>query len=135
MAKTARTWSWRGWLPDISAAVERFPLGVGFAVLFTFYKLYHGSNMSEVTLRTLGALAACFLWVVAVDLFVELTRRTQAARFALSAAGILVIALLVWLAWCIWLDPKLLIGGLLLLVGLAGFLGRDESNSSFWLLN
>jgi hypothetical protein len=135
MAKTARTSSWRGWLPDISAAVERFPLGVGFAVLFTFYKLYHGSNMSEVTLRTLGALAACFLWVVAVDLFVESTRRTQAARLVLSAAGILVIALLFWLAWCIWLDPKLFIGALVLLVGLARFLGRDESNSSFWMFN
>ena len=134
MAKT-RTWSWRGWLPDISAAVERFPLGVGFAVLFTLYKLYHGSNMSEAKLRTLAALAACFLWVVAVDFFVESSRRTQAARFVISAAGILVIALLFWLAWSIWFGSHLLIGGLVLLVGLAGFLGRNESNSSYWLFN
>jgi len=135
MAKTARTWSWRGWLPDISAAVERFPLGVGFAVLFTLYKLYHGSNMGDAKLRTLGALAACFLWVVAVDFFVESTKRTQAVRFVLAAAGVLVIALFFWLAWCIWLSPHLLIGVLVLLVGLAGFLGRNESNSSFWLFN
>jgi hypothetical protein len=134
MAKT-RTWLWRGWLPDISVAVERFPLGVGFAVLFTLYKLFHGSNMSEAKLRTLVALAACFLWAVAVDFFVESSRRTQAARFVISAAGILVIALLFWLAWSIWLGPQLLIGGLVLLIGLAGFLGRDETNSSFWLFN
>jgi hypothetical protein len=133
--KKARTWSWRGWLPDISAAVERFPLGVGFAVLFTLYKLYHGSNMDDAKLRTLGALATCFLWVVAVDFFVESTRRTQAARFLLSGAGVLIITLLFWVAWSIWLSPWLLIGGLVLLVGLAGFLGRNESNSSFWLFN
>jgi len=135
MAKAVRTWSWRGWLPDISAAIDRFPAPIAFAVLFTLYELYHGSNLNEPKLRSLGALAACFLWTGAVDLFVESTGRKRGERIALSAAGVLVIALMFWLAWSIWLSPYLLIGGLLLLVGLAGFPGPQRSSSSFWLFN
>jgi len=135
MAKAVRTWSWRGWLPDISAAIDRFPAPIAFAVLFTLYELYHGSNLNEPKLRSLGALAACFLWTGAVDLFVESTGRKRGERIALSAAGVLVIALMFWLAWSIWLSPYLLIGGILLLVGLAGFPGPERSSSAFWLFN
>ena len=28
MTEATRRWSWRSWLPDITAAVSRFPLGV-----------------------------------------------------------------------------------------------------------
>ena len=134
MVKT-RTWSWRGWLPDISAAIERFPLAVGFAVLFTSYRLYVGSYVWETPQRILGFLAACFLVAVAVDFFVESGRRTPATRLMLVVTGLLVIALLFWLYWAIWLSPYLLLLGLLLLVGLAGHLGRDERNANFWLFN
>ncbi|MCJ7597558.1 MAG: hypothetical protein MUO41_02805, partial [Methyloceanibacter sp.] len=85
MVKT-RTWSWRGWLPDIGAAIERFPFAVGFAVLFTSYRLYVGSYVWETPQRILGFLAACFLVAVAVDFFVESGRRTPATRLMLVIA-------------------------------------------------
>ena len=97
MAKAARTSSWRGWLPDISTAIERFPAGRRLRRALHALQALSRLQYGDPKLRTLGALAACFLWVVAVDLFVESTRRTRAARFVLSAAGILVIALLFWL--------------------------------------
>ena len=133
--KGAGRWSWRGWLPDISAAVSRFPLAIGIAALCTLYKLYLGSDIGDLELRILGALAASFLWVVAVDFFVESQRRSLSIRVLLWLGGILAIALLFWLQWEIWLSSLLLLGGLLLLVGLSGHLGRDERNASFWLFN
>jgi hypothetical protein len=53
----------------------------------------------------------------------------------LWVAGILVIAVLFRFDWDIWLSPPLLLGGLLIVVGLSGHLGRDESNETFWLFN
>jgi hypothetical protein len=135
MARQRKAGSWRGWLPDVSAAIDRFPAPIAFAALLTLYELYHGSDLNEPRLRTLGALAACFLWTVAVDFFVEATGRTRTERIALSAAGVLVVAVMFWLAWSIWLSPYLLIGGILLLVGLAGFPGPERSSSAFWLFN
>jgi hypothetical protein len=133
--KGAGRWSWRGWLPDISAAVSRFPLAVGIAALCTLYKLYLGSDVGDLEYRVLGVLGASFLWVVAVDFFVESQRRSLPNRVLLWLGGILAITLLFWLQWEIWLSSLLLLGGLLLLVGLSGHLGRDERNASFWLFN
>ncbi|HET7447500.1 MAG TPA: DUF4153 domain-containing protein [Methyloceanibacter sp.] len=85
--------------------------------------------------RVLGALAGSFLWVVAVDFYVENQKRSFPVRIALWLGGILVIAILFRFAWDIWFSPPLLLGSLLLLVGLAGHLGRGESNATFWLFN
>lgn len=131
--RSFRTW-WRRRLPDIGAAAMRFPLAVVIAGLLTFYKLSH-DLVGDHELLVLGALAASFLWVVSVDLYVEAQRRSWAFRLASWLGGILLIALLFWLAWDIWLSPQLFIGALLLLVVLAGHLGRGESNSTFWLFN
>ena len=136
MAKQAKTWSWRGWLPDISAAVDRFPAPIAFAVLFTLYELYHGSNLNEPRGSGLwGRLPPASSGRGPSISSVESTGRTRAERIALSAAGVLVIAVMFWLAWSIWLSPYLLIGGLLLLVGLAAYPGPERSSSSFWLFN
>jgi hypothetical protein len=125
---------WRNRLPDISAAAARFPLAVAIAALLSIYKLTH-DDIGDAELRVLGALAASFLWAVAVDFYAEAQRRSFPIRAALWVAGILVIAVLFRFAWDIWLSPPLVLGGLLLLVGLAGHLGRGESNSTFWLFN
>jgi hypothetical protein len=125
---------WRNRLPDISAAAARFPLAVAIAALLSIYKLTH-DDIGDAELRVLGALAASFLWAVAVDFYAEAQRRSFPIRAALCVAGILVIAVLFRFAWDIWLSPPLVLGGLLLLVGLAGHLGRGESNSTFWLFN
>ena len=83
----------------------------------------------------MGALAASFLWTVAVDFYVESGARSFATRVVLWIAGIAAIAVLFYFFWEIWLSPHLLLGSLLILVGLAGYLGRRESNSTFWLFN
>ena len=62
-------------------------------------------------------------------------RRSYATRGLLWIAGIAGIAVLFYFFWEIWLSPHLLFGSLLILVGLAGYLGRRESNSTFWLFN
>jgi len=125
MANVTRKSWWRSRLPDVSAAVSRFPLAVTIAVLFTAYKLTH-DNIGEVEGRLLGALADSFLWVVAVDFYVDSQKRSFPARVGLWVVGILLIAVLIRFDWDIWFSPPLLLGGLLLLVGLAGHLGRGE---------
>jgi hypothetical protein len=130
---TSKSW-WRSRLPDVSAAVSRFPLAVLIDALLTAYKLGHG-EVGDVENRVLGALAGSFLWVVAVDFYVENQKRSFPVRIALWLGGILVIAILFRFAWDIWFSSPLLLGSLLLLVGLAGHLGRGESNATFWLFN
>ncbi len=125
---------WQRRLPDIGAAAARFPLAVALAAGLTIYKLSHDS-LGDIELRVLGALIASFLWAVAVDFYVEAGKRPLAARIALWLCGLIIIALLFRLAWEIWFAPPVLILALLLLVGLAGHLGRGESNSTFWLFN
>ena len=134
MTKRAVESWWRSRLPDISAALSRFPLAVLIAALLTAYKLGHG-ELGDVENRVLGALAGSFLWVVAVDFYVENQKRSFPVRIALWLGGILVIAILFRFAWDIWFSPPLLLGSLLLLVGLAGHLGRGEFNATFWLFN
>jgi Domain of unknown function (DUF4153) len=134
MTKRAIESWWRSRLPDVSAVASRFPLAVLIAALLTAYKLAHG-DVGDVEKRVLGALAGSFLWVVAVDFYVENQRRSFPVRIALWLGGILVIAIVFRFAWDIWFSPPLLLGSLLLLVGLAGHLGRGESNATFWLFN
>ena len=129
----SKSW-WRSRIPDVSAAVSRFPLAVLIAALLTTYKLAHG-DVGDVENRVLGALAGSFLCVVAVDFYVENQKRSFPVRIALWLGGILVIAIVFRFAWDIWFSPPLLLGSLLLLVGLAGHLGRGESNATFWLFN
>jgi hypothetical protein len=130
---SAKSW-WRNRLPDLSAAATRFPLALVLAGALTAYQIYYDSP-GVLQSRMLGALAASFLWVVAVDFYVESQRRTLTERIALWLAGILVIGFLFWFAWEVWLFQPLLLGALLILVGLAGHLGRAESNATFWLFN
>lgn len=134
MAGATRIRSWGSWLPDMSAAVSRFPLAVLLAGFLTAYKLWADSP-SEADEKILGTLAASFLWVVAVDLLVEAQGLTQRARIAGWIAGIVVIALLFHFRWETWLFPPLLFGSLLFAVGLAGQLRRGERNAAFWLFN
>jgi Domain of unknown function (DUF4153) len=131
--RSGKSW-WRRRLPDLSAAASRFPFAVLIAGILTFYRLNH-DLARDVELRIMGALVASFLWVVAVDFYVESGARSYLTRVVLWIAGIAVIALLFYFFWEIWLSPYLLAGALLVLVGLAGYLGRGDSNAPFWLFN
>src|SRR5262245_38431579 len=134
MAEATRRWSWRSWLPNIGAAFSRFPVAVLLAGFFTAFKLSAG-NPSEAELKVLGTLAASFLWVLAVDLFVESHRRSQTTRAIAWPAGIAAIALLFRFQWEVWFLFPLLFGALVLAVGLSAYAGGRERNESFWLFN
>jgi hypothetical protein len=117
----------------MSAAV-RASLAVLLAGFLTIYKLWAGDGI-EPDDKILGTLAASFLWVVAVDLFVESQGRTQGERGIAWIAGIAVIALLFHFKWEAWLFPPLLFGFLAFAVGLAAQLKSGERNAAFWLFN
>jgi hypothetical protein len=91
-----------------------------------------GEFASESELRVLSTLAASFLWVLAVDLFVESHRRSQTTRAVAWLAG---IALLFRFQWELWFLVPLLFGALILAVGLSALGGGRERNESFWLFN
>jgi hypothetical protein len=129
-----KSWSWRSLLPDMSAALTRFPLAVAIAALLTLYMLYD-SRSGDTEQRIVEGLGASFAWVVAVDLYVESQGRAWLTRLLLWLAGLAVIALLFAFAWKLWLAPFLLSAALVLLIGLAGHPARGERNSSFWLFN
>jgi hypothetical protein len=82
---TSKSW-WRSRLPDVSAAVSRFPLAVLIDALLTAYKLGHG-EVGDVENRVLGALAGSFLWVVAVDFYVENQKRFFPGAYRAVAGG------------------------------------------------
>ncbi len=129
-----KSWSWRALLPDMSAALTRFPLGVAIAALLTLYMLYD-SRSGDAEQRIVEGLGASFAWVVAADLYVESQGRARLTRLLLWLAGVAVIALLFASAWKLWLAPFLLSAAFVLLIGLAGHLARGERNASFWLFN
>jgi hypothetical protein len=131
--QSRKSW-WRRRLPDLSAAASRFPLAVLIAGLLTFYRLNH-DFARDIDLRVMGALVASFLWVVAVDFYIESGARSYLTRAVLWIVGIAIIALLFYFFWDIWLSPHLLLGALLILVGVGGYLGRRQSNETFWLFN
>lgn len=132
-AGDAQSW-WKSRFPLAAAALARFPLAIAIAAAFTLYALTL-DDMGDVPLRVLQFLAASFLWVVAVDFYAESQGHAFRARALLWLGGMLILAVLLWLAWDIWLAPWLLVGGLMLLVLLAGHLGRGETNETFWLFN
>jgi zinc transporter ZupT len=126
MPEATRFWSWRRWLPDVGAAFSRFPPAVLLAGFLTLFKL-STSNPSEIEDRILGTLAASFLWVLAVDLFVEPHRRPQRTQVIAWLAGT-AIALLCRFQWEVWFLALLLFGALILAVGLSGHVGGKERN-------
>lgn len=75
---------WRSRIPDLSAAIMRFPLAVVLAAILTAYMLYQDTP-GDIEDRIMGALAGAFLWVVAVDLYVESQLRPFAVRIALGS--------------------------------------------------
>jgi hypothetical protein len=134
MSDTAASWLRRR-LPDLSAAISRFPLAVALAAAFTAYKLYLDAGVADFEARLLLWLAASFLWVVIVDFYAESRGRAFHARALLWVLGMAVLALLFWLDQDIWLSAGMLLASLALMVGLSGHLGRRETNATFWLFN
>jgi Domain of unknown function (DUF4153) len=126
---------WQRRLPDISAAAARFPAAVAIAAALTAYKLYRGAMIGDVQVRIMVWLAASFIWVVTVDLYVESQRRSPPIRVLLSLIGIAVLGVLLWLDTAVWLSPWLLLAGVALMLTLAGHLGRRETNETVWLFN
>lgn len=134
MAEQNRRWSWRNWLPDVGVAFSRFPFAVILAGLLTLEKLSTDSP-GDIERKIMGALAASFLWGVAVDLYCESHSSSRPTRGLAWLAGIAAIALLFCFQWEIWLLPPLLLVALGLLIGLSGHVVKAERNAAFWLFN
>lgn len=132
--RSIKAW-WQRRLPDVSAAIARFPLAVALAALLTVYKLYHGAMIGEVQLRVMAWLIASFIWVVGVTFHAESRRRSAQARTLLWLIGMAALGLIIWLDTAIWLSVALLVAGLALALTLAGHLGRGETNDTVWLFN
>jgi hypothetical protein len=125
-----KSWSWRSLLPDMSAAVTRFPLAVAIAALLTLYMLYD-SRSGDTEQRIVEGLGASLAWVVAADLYVESQGHARLTRLLLWLAGLAVIALLFTFAWKLWLAPFLLSAALVFLIGLAGHPGARRAQRFF----
>lgn len=132
--RSIKTW-WQRRLPDISAAIARFPFAVLFAAALTAFKLYQGSMIGADESRIMAWLAGGFVWVLGVDLFVESRRRSFRARVLLWLLGLALLGIVLWLDTGIWVSPPLLLAGLTLLLTVAGHLGSGESNDNLWLFN
>jgi hypothetical protein len=132
--RSIKAW-WQRRLPDVSAAIARFPLAVALAALLTVYKLYHGAMIGEVQLRVMAWLIASFIWVVGVTFHAESRRRSAQARTLLWLIGMAALGLIIWLDTAIWLSVALLVAALALALTLAGHLGRGETNDTVWLFN
>src|SRR5437899_1142298 len=98
MAKQNRRWSWRSWLPDLGAAFSRFPIAVILAGLLTLEKLSTDSP-GDTERKIMGALAASFLWVVAVDRYCLCHYSSRVSRGLAWLAGTAAIALLFRFQW------------------------------------
>ena len=128
--RSIKSW-WQRRLPDVSAAVSRFPLAVAIAAVLTAYKLYHGSLIGDVEFRVMAWLAALVPLGRLRSIFTRRAngdRRRRAVCSGCSASRC--SALLLWLDTAIWLNAWLLVGSLILALTLAGHLGRRETNET-----
>lgn len=130
----------RSFLPDVGAAVYRFPLAALIATVFTALNLFEAKKAmgldGEAWMRLSFALGASFLWTFVVALFAEERRWSTGLRFAAALSGITAIAALHAVPIALSFQPQLFFVGLIILVGLAPYLkGSTGQNASFWHFN
>ncbi len=130
----------RSFLPDVGAAVRRFPLAALIAVVFTALNLFDANEVLDVDGKTWGrvsmGLNASFLWAFSIELFGESRSWARGLRFAAGLSGIAVIAALFTMPIAVSFHPWLFLLSLAVLVGLAPYLVKASSqNASFWQFN
>ncbi len=122
---------------------QRFAWAVVAAALFALYfllDLHRPGPTDPATLhlrlvRIPAGLTAAFLWALIVALIGEARRTGIVITHAVTLAGFGVIAALVILATPLDVVIGLVVGALLPVVGLAPYLGRDATQSTFWRFN
>jgi hypothetical protein len=123
-------------LPDLGSTASRFPLSALAAVASASYYLVWPHHLKNGVGTSIGvALCAAFLVSLSVTLFAEARHVHKGLTLG---AGVVVVVIFVTLCLVgprIELNPVLLLGGLLLLVGLAPFVPAPNDNATFWLFN
>ncbi len=130
----------RSFLPDVGAAVRRFPLAAFIAIVFTALNLFDAKKAlgldSDAWMRLSFALGASFLWTFECALFAESRRWSNGLRFAAALSGIAAIAALHAVPIAFSFQPQLFLVTLAILVGLAPYLSVSSGqNASFWHFN
>jgi hypothetical protein len=130
----------KSFLPDIGAAVRRFPLAALIAVVFTALNLFDAKQAlgldGDAWMRVSFGLGAGFLWSVSVSLYAERKSWGYGRRFIAELSGFGVIAALYTLQIVFSLQPQLFFIGLAILVGLAPYINLlPAPNASFWHFN
>ena len=122
---------------------QRFTWGVLAAVLFALYFLLdlHRPGTADPAalhlrlVRIPAGLTAALLWSLIVALLGEARRWSFVVRHVLTLAGFGLIALLVIAANPLDVVIGLVVGALLPMVGLAPYLGRGATQSTYWRFN
>ena len=127
----------KSFLPDVGAAVRRFPLAAAIAVIYTALNLFDINEVLEVDKKTWSRISmdlnASFLWAFSVELFTERRNWTRGLRLVIGLSSLAVIAALFAMPIAVSFHPQIFLAGLAVLVGLAPYLvAESNQNASFW---
>lgn len=126
-------------VPDLSAALARFPVPALLSVLLCVY-----ANLDVATLVSDGTVsdnqvylggAAAFMAAGAAHYFAQSRAMSRAAELLLALVAALIAGALAY--WDVYLSSShlFLFAGLLPLLMIAGFLRRDAKQGALWLFN
>lgn len=129
----------RSFLPDVGAAVRRFPLAALIAAVFTLLHLADADKVFELGgdawTRVSFGLAAAFLLSVAISLHAERAGVARLFRFGAEIVGFALIAALYAFPLVFSFQPQLFFLGCAVLCGLAPYAGPSKTNAAFWQFN
>lgn len=125
--------------PDISLSIKRFPVETCVAACLTVYLLLLQNDILEFedwdAFRIFITLFCAFFWSLAVNLFAQGHHSKSAMRYGVIALGIIGIALAVFYARDILLNPFLFATAILLLSSFTPYLFRKFEMAAFWQFN
>jgi hypothetical protein len=126
-------------LPELERVVRRFPLAVAAAIALTVYYLFDLHKLQawsqEVHERLLPGLLSAFYWSLAVALAGEALQLSRSRVYALSAAGLALLAVGHAFADALELSPHLMLAALTLFPALAAYVRSPADRAAFWLFN
>lgn len=129
----------RSFLPDVGAAVRRFPLAALIAAIFTLLHLADVDKIfnlgSDALMRVSFGLGAAFLLSVAISLHAERTEWAGPVSFGAKILGFALIATLYAFPLVFSFQPQLFFLGCAVLCGLAPYPGLSRTNAAFWQFN
>lgn len=129
----------KSFLPDVGAAVCRFPLASLIAAIFTLLHLADADKIlglgGDAWMRLSFGLGAAFLLSVAVSLHAERRGLASFTRYGAEIFGFASIAALYAFPLVFSFQPQLFFLGCGILCGLAPYAWQSKSNAAFWQFN